>query len=227
MNGTLTKAIQYTHPGSIAPVLQPWQTELTHRYRFIKVTDEIFKRFTHFYELKMSALIGSRWWDTGGTSSMIRDFVMSHVWDEDTDQFIHVGLHSDDFVKHIIGQCFSSNELNLSDTDDAVNDFLSHHDVTNDRARATRPSASASHHSPTRHRRSKTFRSSRHSIGKLKRSNAMTPEVKEYIKTMLKSKTTDDYEGGANVRSKRKKYKKRMNAKNKTKRRTRRHRRSH
>jgi hypothetical protein len=236
MNGTLKKALQYTHPGSIAPVLQPWQTDLTHRYRFIKVTDEIFKRFTHFYELKISALIGSHWWNAGGTSSMIRDFVMSHVWDEDTDQFIHVGLHADHFVEHLITQCFSSNELNLSDTDEAVNDFLSHHDVTNDRARATRPiasasasaSASATPHSPTRHRRTKTFRSSRGSIGKLTRSIAMTPEVKKYIEeTMRKSNTTDDHKGGANIRSKRKKYKKRMNAKNKTKRRTRRHRRSH
>jgi hypothetical protein len=123
MQNTLIKATQHTQSGSIAPILQQWQHALRERFSFIKVYDEIFKRFTHFHELRISALIGSSWWSNGGTSGLIRDFILSHVWDGE--KFIEVDVVS----KIDVNMCFNNEKHILEDDNSEINTFLRENSV--------------------------------------------------------------------------------------------------
>jgi len=148
MQNTLIKATQHTQSGSLSPELQLWKTILP-QYReydyeivktfdidkiqsrdfgFISARDEIFKRFTHFYELKISALIGSEWWSRGGTTQIIKKFVLSHVWNGE--QFIDVGSPRQT-LNEMIEECFKQNEHELHDVNEEINKFLSDNHVNN------------------------------------------------------------------------------------------------
>jgi hypothetical protein len=212
MQNTLIKATQHTQSGSIAPILQQWQHALREMFPFIKVYDEIFKRFTHFHELRISALIGSSWWSSGGTSGIIRDFVLSHVWDGE--KFIEVGVVS----KIDVNLCFNNETHILEDDNLKINTFLRENGVDVSRTRRTvrsrrTVSSRKSHRSRSRDRgsssesdssRERTVSDDQQPKSTMERTYAVGPR---HIRPTSK--------GGTNTR------KKGRNNKNKTKRRKR------
>jgi hypothetical protein len=219
MQNTLIKTTQHTPSGSLSPELHPWQVALRERFGFIRVYDEIFKRFTHFHEIRISALIGSNWWSSGGTSGLIRDFILSHVWDGE--KFIEVGV-----VPEIdVNMCFNNERQKLEDNNDEINAFLSGHGVDVSRTSIT-ASSHRTHRSHRTHSGRKTHRSrsrsrDRDSSSESDSSRESTVSDDQPKSTMVRTyavgprHTRPTSKGGANT-LKRKKYNK-----NKSKRRKR------
>lgn len=209
MQNTLIKTTQHTKSGSIAPILQQWQHALRERFGFIRVYDEIFKRFTHFHELRISALIGSSWWSSGGTSGIIRDFILSHVWDGE--KFIEVGVVS----KIDVNLCFNNETHILEDDNAEINTFLRENgvDVIHSRHR------DRSHRSDSSRRTHRSRSRDRGSSSESDSSRESAASDDQPKSTMVRTyavgprHTRPTSKGGANTR--------RKNNKNKSKRRKR------
>jgi hypothetical protein len=214
MQNTLIKTTQHTPSGSLSPELQPWQVELRklERFHFIKVHDEIFKRFTHFHEIRISALIGSSWWSSGGTSGLIRDFILSHVWDGE--KFIGVDVVS----KIDVNLCFNNETHILEDDNDEINAFLSENGVDVSRTRKTHRSHRTASSRKTHRSRSRDRDSSSESDSSRESAASDDQPKSTMVRTYAVGPrhTRPTSKGGANTRRKRKKYNK-----NKSKRRTR------
>lgn len=197
---TLIKATQHTPSGSLSPELQRWQLAMPTVFK-MKSNNIIFQRFTHFHELKISALIGSNWWSSGGISSIIRGFVLSHVWDGE--KFIEV-----DVTPEInIDQCFKSEHVSMLEDDNVeINTFLRENSVDvihsrhHDRSRRT--------HSTHTSRRSRSRSRSNESDNNRESSASDDQQPKS---TMVRTyavgphHTRPTSKGGANTRRKRKK----------------------
>lgn len=207
MQNTLIKATQHTPSGSIAPILQPWQHALRETFPFIKVYDEIFKRFTHFHELRISALIGSSWWSSGGTSGLIREFVLSHVWDGE--KFIEVGVVS----KIDVDLCFNNEAHILEDDNLVINTFLRENGVDVIRTRDSGRSRDREINVATERTRSRSR--DRGSTSESEISDDHPKSTMERTYAVGPRHTRPTSKGGANTRKKGRKNKN----KNKTKRR--------
>ena len=221
---TLIKATQNFPSRAFAPILEPWQNELCKNFPSIKAHNEIFKRFTHFHELKISALIGSNFWNAGGTSSIIIKFVLSHAWDGS--QFIKV----ENVPEIDINICFTRDRLILQDDNLKINTFLRENGVDVSRTRRTARTHRTASSSRTHRSRSRSRSRDRGSSSESDSSRERTVSD-EQQPTMARTYAVGPghfrptNKGGANTR-KRKKYNK-----NKSKRRkhssTRRRHRSH